>query len=49
MSAERLVEVALPLPLHQTFTYSVKEEAGNPLLPGSRVVVPLRRARAIGI
>ncbi len=49
MSAERLVEVALPLPLHQTFTYAVKEEPGNPLLPGSRVVVPLRRARAIGI
>ncbi len=49
MSAERLVEVALPLPLHQTFTYAVREEPGNPLLPGSRVVVPLRRAKAIGI
>ena len=49
MSAERLVEVALPLPLHRTFTYSVEEEPGNPLLPGSRVVVPLRRGKAIGI
>ena len=49
MSAERLVEVALPLPLHRTFTYSVREEPGNPLLPGSRVVVPLRRKKAIGI
>ena len=49
MSEQRLVEVALPLPLHQTFTYAVKEEPGNPLLPGSRVVVPLRQAKAIGI
>src|SRR5690606_24326447 len=36
-------------PLYQTFTYAVEEEPENPLLPGSRAVVPLRRARAIGI
>ena len=44
----RLVEVALPLPLLQTFTYSVPETTRHPLVAGSRVVVPVRNRRTIG-
>ena len=47
MSAPRFIEVALPLPLFQTFTYSVGD---GPLPPaGARVLVPVRNKRAIGI
>jgi primosomal protein N' (replication factor Y) (superfamily II helicase) len=47
MTAPRFIEVALPLPLFQTFTYSV----GDGPIPaaGSRVLVPVRNRRAIGI
>ena len=43
------VEVALPLPLYQTFTYAVDREFEHPLVPGSRVVVPIRQGSAVGI
>src|SRR5690348_9179510 len=43
------VDVALPLPLFQTFTYRVDGEPRYPVVAGSRVVVPLRNKRAIGI
>lgn len=49
MTRERLVEVALPLPLFRTFTYAVNDEPANPLVAGSRVVVPVRNRKAIGI
>ena len=45
----RFVEVALPLPLFQTFTYAVDEGLANPVGVGSRVVVPLRSGKEIGI
>jgi primosomal protein N' (replication factor Y) len=45
----RLVEVALPLPLFRTFTYAVEIEPAHPLTLGSRIVVPLRKGREIGI
>ena len=45
----RLIDVALPLPLFRSFTYSVEGEFANPLVPGSRVVVPFRNRREIGI
>jgi primosomal protein N' (replication factor Y) (superfamily II helicase) len=45
----RFVEVALPLPLFQTFTYAVEEGLRNPVVVGSRVVVPLRSGKEIGI
>ena len=45
----RLVEVALPLPLFQTFTYSVPDSLAHPVVAGSRVVVPLRGGKEIGI
>ena len=48
-AAARLVEVALPLPLLRTFTYAVPERTRHPLLPGSRVVAPVRGKRVIGI
>ena len=46
---ERLVEVALPLPLPRTFTYAVPAVTKHPLVAGSRVVVPVRNRRVIGI
>jgi primosomal protein N' (replication factor Y) (superfamily II helicase) len=45
----RYAEVALPLPLFRTFTYAVEEEPRNPLVPGARVVVPLRNKREVGV
>ncbi|TVR62966.1 MAG: primosomal protein N' [Gemmatimonadales bacterium] len=38
------VEVALPLPLFQSFTYRIEE----PPAPGSRVLVPFRRGERVG-
>jgi primosomal protein N' (replication factor Y) len=43
------VDVALPLPLFQTFTYRVDGTPKHAVRPGSRVVVPIRNKRAIGI
>ena len=48
-TASRLIEVALPLPVFQTFTYAVEGTPANPVLAGSRVLVPVRTRRAIGI
>ena len=44
-----LVEVALPVPLFQTFTYAVDPSAPHAALAGSRVVVPFRNRTEIGI
>ena len=49
MPVSQLVDVALPLPLYRTFTYAVEGQPRHPLVPGSRVVVPLRTGREIGI
>lgn len=48
-AAARLVEVALPLPLLRTFTYAVPAETRHPVHAGSRVVVPVRGKKVIGI
>ncbi len=40
-----LVEVVLPLPLYQTFSYLSK----NFILPGVRIIVPFRNSKLIGI
>src|SRR5919199_3571864 len=45
----RLVDVALPVPLYRTFTYEVNGDAPHEVAPGSRVVVPFRQRREIGI
>jgi len=44
-SSPHLIEVALPLPLRQTFTYA----SDAPVAPGHRVVVPVRNKRVVGI
>lgn len=43
------MEVALPLPLFQNFTYAVEDNLANPVVVGSRVVVPLRSGREVGV
>src|SRR6186997_52420 len=48
-TATRFVQVALPLPLFQTFTYAIEDGLANPVKVGSRVVVPLRNDREVGI
>jgi len=47
--ATRCVEVALPVPLFRTFTYAVPEGVATPIPPGSRVLVPFRSRREVGI
>ena len=44
-----MAEIALPLPLFNTFSYRVGEGLANPVVPGSRVVVPFRNGKEIGI
>ncbi len=44
-----LIDVALALPLYRTFTYSVPEGTTGSIARGSRVVVPFRNKREIGI
>ncbi|HUQ48497.1 MAG TPA: primosomal protein N' [Gemmatimonadaceae bacterium] len=44
-----LVEVALPVPLFQTFTYALDPQAERVPAAGSRVVVPFRNKKEIGI
>ena len=40
------VDVALPLPIHRTFTYRVAADVAP--APGTRVLVPFRRDERIG-
>ncbi|HJU89205.1 MAG TPA: primosomal protein N' [Gemmatimonadaceae bacterium] len=49
MTSPRFAEVAVPLPLFRTLTYSIDREPEHPLVPGTRVVVPIQNRRAIGI
>jgi primosomal protein N' (replication factor Y) len=44
-----LVDVALPLPLFRTFTYAVEGRGDQPLDVGTRVLVPFRNRKEIGI
>jgi primosomal protein N' (replication factor Y) (superfamily II helicase) len=41
--------VALPVPLRTTFTYSVPEEMRAQVHPGSRVLVPFRKKSLVGV
>lgn len=45
----RLVQVALPLPLAEPYTYAVPETLEDRVVPGARVVVPVRRRELIGV
>src|SRR3569832_1282287 len=44
-----LIDVALPLPLFRSFSYRVPESLTGSAEPGSRVLVPFRNKREIGI
>lgn len=46
--ADEHVEVAVPAPLRQAFTYRVPDELG-PVVPGMRVAVPFGRRKVAGI
>jgi primosomal protein N' (replication factor Y) len=45
----RYAEVALPLPVHRPYTYEIPDVLGTRVVPGARVVVPLRRSAVVGI
>ena len=45
----RLIDVALPVPLFQTFTYAVGNEIPTAVQPGARVVVPFRKGKEMGV
>lgn len=45
----RFVEVALPVPLAQTFTYRIDAERARAVEPGAVVVVPFGRRRLVGV
>jgi primosomal protein N' (replication factor Y) len=47
MPQARVVEVAVPLPLDQTFDYALEDDC--PLEPGARVLVPYGRRRLVGM
>ncbi|HET9275419.1 MAG TPA: primosomal protein N', partial [Gemmatimonadales bacterium] len=46
---ERFAQVALPLPLFEPYTYRVPETLADRVVPGARVVVPVRTRELIGI
>src|SRR5579859_896336 len=41
--------VALPVPLRNTFTYAIPEVLREVVQPGTRVVVPFRRKSLVGV
>jgi primosomal protein N' (replication factor Y) len=45
----RFALVALPLPLATPYTYRIPETLGDRIVPGARVVVPVRRRELIGL
>jgi primosomal protein N' (replication factor Y) (superfamily II helicase) len=45
----RFAQVALPLPLATPYTYRVPETLGDRVVPGTRVVVSVRRRELIGV
>ena len=46
---ERFAQVALPLPLASPYTYRIPETLADRVVPGARVVVPVRRRELVGI
>lgn len=45
----RLIHVALPVGLFRPLTYEIDGPSADAVLPGARVVVPLRTGRAVGV
>ena len=48
-AAARYAEVVLPLPLSRPYTYLIPAELAERVVPGARVLVPVRRRRAIAV
>src|SRR5256884_2683898 len=48
-SVTRYAEVVLPVPVPRTYTYEVPPALAERVVPGSRVVVPLRRRQVVGL
>ena len=46
---QTLVDVALPLPIHQSFTYTIPSELAQRVSTGSRVLVPFGRKQISGV
>jgi len=42
-------DVALPIPLRNTFTYAIPEAVRDSVQPGSRVLVPFRNKSLVGV
>ncbi len=49
MSSPRFAHVALPLPLATPYTYAIPDPLADRIVPGARVVVPVRRREMVGI
>ena len=49
MSVPRYAAVVLPVPVSRPYTYAVPEPLADRVVPGARVVVPLRRRSVVGI
>jgi len=47
--SDLFADVAVPLPLFQTFTYSVPDSLGNEVHPGCRVLVPFGSRHLVGL
>lgn len=45
----RFARVALPLPVPEPYTYLIPEALADRIVPGARVVVPVRRRELVGI
>ncbi len=48
-TVSRLIQVALPVRLFRPLTYEIDGPSADAVLPGARVVVPLRTGRAVGV
>ena len=46
---DRFALVALPLPLAQPYTYRIPDTLADRVVPGARVVVPVRRRELVGV
>ncbi len=49
MPARLFADIAVPLPIHQLFTYEVPGELEDSVAPGIRVLVPFGNRRLVGI
>jgi primosomal protein N' (replication factor Y) len=49
MNAPRYAAVVLPVPVHRPYTYQIPDSLVDRVVPGTRVVVPMRRRSVVGI